>query len=185
MLAVTSKRTMLRIFKPTVENESLHAISNGNCVRVIYFATSENLIFKSTIFLHSTNGETHTQINHILVAIRRQLSVLDVMSFRAADCDTDHYLVVAEDKETIAVNKQRSRRFHMESSNLSNLKDLECKEKYRVEVSNRFAPLRELNSEVKMNSTWEKIIRNIKISAKESLGYCELKDHKSWFDRGS
>jgi hypothetical protein len=33
---------------------------------------------------------------------------------------------------------------------------------------------------------WMVIIReNIKISAKESLGYYELKKHKPWFDEGS
>jgi hypothetical protein len=31
---------------------------------------------------------------------------------------------------------------------------------------------------------WETIRENIKISAKESLGYCELKKHKPWFDEG-
>jgi hypothetical protein len=31
---------------------------------------------------------------------------------------------------------------------------------------------------------WETIRENIKISAKESLGYYELKKHKPWFDEG-
>jgi exonuclease III len=34
------------IFKPTFGNESLHKISNDNGVRVVNFATSENLIVK-------------------------------------------------------------------------------------------------------------------------------------------
>jgi hypothetical protein len=34
-----------------------------------------------------------------------RLSVLDVRSFRAADCDTDYYLVVAKVRERLAVNK--------------------------------------------------------------------------------
>jgi hypothetical protein len=32
-------------------------------------------------------------------------------------CDTDQYLVVAKVRERLAVNKQRSRRFHMEKLN--------------------------------------------------------------------
>jgi hypothetical protein len=36
------------IFKPIIGNESLHEDSNDNGVRVINFATSKNLIFKST-----------------------------------------------------------------------------------------------------------------------------------------
>jgi hypothetical protein len=39
------------------------------------------------------------------------LSVLDVQSFRAADCDTDHYLVVAKVTERLAVNKKDCRVF--------------------------------------------------------------------------
>jgi hypothetical protein len=35
--------------------------------------------------------------------------------------------------------------------------------------------------EVEINSVWEMIRENIKISAKESLGYCELKKHYPWF----
>jgi hypothetical protein len=33
-------------------------------------------------------------------------------------------------------------------------------------------------------SAWETIRENIKISAKESLRYNELKKHKPWFDEG-
>jgi hypothetical protein len=42
------------IFKPTIQNESLHENSNDNGVRVVNFATSENLIVKSSMFLHRT-----------------------------------------------------------------------------------------------------------------------------------
>jgi hypothetical protein len=35
---------------------------------------------------------------------------------------------------------------------------------------------------MEINSAWEIIRESIKISAKESLGYCELKKHKPWFD---
>jgi hypothetical protein len=46
------------------------------------------------------------------------------------------------------------------------------------EVSNRFAALEDLVTEVEINSAWESIRENIKISAKESLGYCEFKKRK-------
>jgi hypothetical protein len=40
------------IFKPTIWNESLHKILNDNGVRVINFATSQNVIVESTMFPH-------------------------------------------------------------------------------------------------------------------------------------
>jgi hypothetical protein len=42
------------------------------------------------------------------------VSVLDAQSFRAADCDNDHYLVVTKFRESPAVIKQRSHGFHLE-----------------------------------------------------------------------
>jgi hypothetical protein len=75
------------IFKPTIGNESLHEISNDNGGRVVNFATSKNLIVKSTMFPHrnihkhaltSPNGNIHNQIDHILIDRRRHSSVLDV-----------------------------------------------------------------------------------------------------------
>jgi endonuclease/exonuclease/phosphatase family metal-dependent hydrolase len=107
------------IFKPTIWNESLHEISNDNGVRVVNFATSKNLTVKSTMFPHciinkysrmSPDGKTHSQIDYILVDMRRHSNVLDVRPFRAADCDSDHCLVVAKVRERLAVNKLKSYR---------------------------------------------------------------------------
>jgi hypothetical protein len=87
------------------------------------------------------------QIDHIVR--KRHASVLDVRSFRAANCDTDHFLVVAKVRERLAVNKQRSHRSHMERFTLKKLKEVEGKEKYHDEVSNRFVDLEDMDTEVK------------------------------------
>jgi hypothetical protein len=101
------------IFKLTIGNENLREISNDNGVRLVNFATYKNLIAKSTMFPYcniykctwtSPDEKTHIQIGHILVDRRRHSNILDVQSYRAADCDTDQYLVVAKLRERIAVN---------------------------------------------------------------------------------
>jgi hypothetical protein len=40
------------IFKPIIDNERLNEDSNDNGIRVVNFATSKNLIIKSTTFPH-------------------------------------------------------------------------------------------------------------------------------------
>jgi hypothetical protein len=44
--------------------------------------------------------------------------------------------------------------------------------------------LENLDTVVDVNKAWETIRENINISAKESLGNYELKNHKPWFDEG-
>jgi hypothetical protein len=56
----------------------------------------------------------------------------------AADCDTDHYLMVANVTESLAVSKQRSHRFHVERYNLKRLNEVKGKEQYHVQVTNGF-----------------------------------------------
>jgi hypothetical protein len=60
-----------------------------------------------------------------LIERRWHLNILYVLYVRGADCDTDHYLVVAKVRE----------RF-----NLRKLNDLEVR-KHQIEISNRFASL--------------------------------------------
>jgi hypothetical protein len=63
-----------------------------------------------------------------LIDIRRRSSVLDVRSFRAADCGTDQYLVVAKFREILAVSKPIAQRFRMERFHLKKLNEIEGKE---------------------------------------------------------
>jgi hypothetical protein len=65
--------------------------------------------------------------------------------------------VVAKVRERLAVNKQRSHRFQMERFNLRKLNEVQGKEQFCVEVSNRFAALEDLDAEVEINSAWETI----------------------------
>jgi hypothetical protein len=59
-------------------------------------------------------GKNHNQIDHILIDGRWHSSIPDVPLYRAAECDNDHYVVVAKVSERLAVSKQPMHRFHME-----------------------------------------------------------------------
>ena len=81
------------IFKPTIGQDS-----SDNGVRLFNFATSRYLVVKSTMFPHrnirkfiwtSPDDKTHNPIGHVLIERRWHSSVLDVQSFRGADCDME------------------------------------------------------------------------------------------------
>jgi len=81
------------------------------------------------------DGKTHNQIEHILIDKRRQSSILDLRSFRGVDCDTDHYLVVANVREILTVRKQAAQKFDGERFNLRKLNEQEVRKEYQNEIA--------------------------------------------------
>jgi hypothetical protein len=59
--------------------------------------------------------------------------------------------VVVKIRERLAVSKQTTHRIRVERFNLKKLNEVEGKELYRVEISNRFATLENLDTEVDIN----------------------------------
>jgi hypothetical protein len=86
--------------------------------------------------------------------------------------------MVAEVRERLAVNEQRTHRGHTEMFNLWKLNEGECKKMCHVEVSDRIAALEDLDTKMEIKSAWE-TIREIK-----SLGYYKLKNYKPCFEKG-
>jgi hypothetical protein len=178
-------------FKPTIGKESSYEIINDNEVSVVNFAASKNLVVKSTKFPHRkahkytwTNPEekTHNQIDYVSIHRRQHSSILDVRSFRGADCDTDHYLAVAKVRERLAVSKRAAQKIDTERFNVKNLHESDAKEQYQVTTTIKSAALENLDDSGEINRVWDNIRENIKISAQESLGYCDPKHGKLWFD---
>jgi hypothetical protein len=110
--------------------------------------------------------------------------MLIVCSFRGADCDSNLYLVVAKLRERISVSKRVRKNYDLERFDLEKLDNIEVKEKYQVEVSNRFVVSDSLDESFGINNAWDNIRENIKTSANENLGYQKLKPNKTWLGDG-
>jgi hypothetical protein len=89
---------------------------------------------------------------------------------------------VAKLRERISVSKRARQNSDLERFDLKKLNDVGVKEQYQVEISNRFGALESLDESFDINNAWESMRENIKISAKENLGYHKLKHNKPWFD---
>jgi hypothetical protein len=86
----------------------------------VNFATSKNLVLKSSTFPHrdirkhtltSPDIAIHNEIDHVLIDKKRHSNILDVLFFRGADSDTDHYLVAAKLKERNSGSKRARQTF--------------------------------------------------------------------------
>jgi hypothetical protein len=112
---------------------------NDNGVRAVNFAKFKNLNVKITLFPRRninkftwTTPGGKTQIDHILIDKRRHSSLLEVRSFRVADCGTDNYLMVAKFRGELEVREETTHSFHIERFSHKKLNEVESKEHYCV-----------------------------------------------------
>jgi hypothetical protein len=82
----------------------------------------------------------------------------------------------------MAISKQSAQKFYVERFNLRKLNYLESRKQYQTEITKRLAASEHFYDSEDINRVWENIKENIKISAKESLGLYELKQHEPLLD---
>jgi hypothetical protein len=89
----------------------------------------------------SPEGNAHNKTGHVLIDRRWHPSILDVRSFRGADCDTNRYLVVTKVRERRAMSKRAARKVDTERFIVKTLNEGDVKEQYQVTIRNMFAAL--------------------------------------------
>jgi len=69
------------------------------------------MVVASTLFNHkdihkmtwrSPDGQTHNQIDHLLIDAQRVSNVMDVRTFRGANINSDHYLLIIKIRSWIS-----------------------------------------------------------------------------------
>jgi hypothetical protein len=78
----------------------------------------------------------------------RHSRIVDIRRVSGVDCDTDHYLVVANVKKIMAAHKQSEHKFDGKGFNLRNLNELEVRKKYQIEIKKMFAALKNLRDDL-------------------------------------
>jgi len=109
-----------------------------------------------------------------LVDRRWDSSIQDARSSRGADCDTDHYLVVAKARKRLAVSKQPAQEFGGEIFCIRKLSDSQFRKRYQIKISKSFVDMENLSDSEEIIRAWE----NITFSANVSLVLYVLMQHK-------
>jgi hypothetical protein len=98
-------------YRPTIGKYSLHDVTNDNGQRLILFAVEHGMVISSTLFQHkrihkmtwrSPDGETFNQIDHIMIDSRHMSDIQDIRTYRGANFDMDHYMVIGRIKARLS-----------------------------------------------------------------------------------
>jgi hypothetical protein len=125
------------VYCPTIGKQSLHENTNDNGYRLIQFATLNNMVIGSTMFQHKNihkptwtepDRSFESQIDHMVIDARHMSDLLDVRSYRGANVDSDHYLVIARMRARISnikkIREERIRKFctfSLQDENMTNM----------------------------------------------------------------
>lgn len=177
------------VFMPTIGKNSLHSKTNENGVRMINFATSRSLVVMSTIFPHKENHKQtwhspngiFTQIDHVLVSSRHFNKINDVRTYRGADVNSDHFLVVAKVVPGVTYTPQR----HINQSSRwsrDKLRNEAIRGQYKEKVEENIRSVPAVSGDKDVETQWEELKLSITGAAEQ---YCQADRRlpsRSWFD---
>lgn len=163
---------------------TIHEITNNNGTKLCNLAAIMNMTIISTKFKHKLEHKvtwmipgrtTGNQIDHILIAKKWERIAHDVRSFRGANADTDHFLVMAKIK--LKIIKGNNKRNVRRKWDIEKLRNKETVQKFRTEVEKCLTRRNKENIE----EEWQNIKNCITDATEKVLGKKRAKRNE-WFD---
>jgi sorting nexin-29 len=174
-------------FRPFLGNYSLHDVSNDNGIRLISFAASHDMIIGSTLFQHknihkatwrSPDGSYSNQIDHMLISSRYRTNLMDVKTFRGANLDSDHYLVICKLREKISLAR-RARKVSPMRFNCRKLNDPKVRKEFQTQLATELS-VKGSNDDV--DDKWKLTKDSMLSTANKLLGKEKRSIKTDWFD---
>lgn len=166
---------------------SLHTNTNKNGLRLCNFASANGLWISSTSFNHRNihkqtwkipGRNDYNQIDHILIDKRHATSITDTRSYRGANCDSDHFLVLAKLHQRLSTlntnNKYRRKNWKTETI----INDETTRKKYQNTLAFKIDNLR---VEGNINERWNNFKECINEAAAITIGTKKAITNE-WFD---
>ena len=180
------------MYYTTINKHSLHNTSNENGLKLIDFAISRGMIIGSTSFPHkdihkgtwkSPDGHTINQIDHVLIERRHGSMLMDCRTFRGANIDSDHFLVVATIRAKIS-NCKKENINRRKQYNLEILKEPKKLTQYRTKLNEEINKTRQrgIDSITNIDDYWNIIKESLITTADDNIGKQERTKNKDWFD---
>lgn len=175
-------------YKEVTGGKSKHISSNDNGKRTIEFAFENNMKIVSTTFDHknihketwiSPSGRTRNQIDHVLVERKHAKNVTDVRSYRGADADSDHMLVIAEMKQERPPGRSEKGKRRRKRYDVDKLKEATTAMHFEQEMRRKLE-IKPCKKE--MDEEWAQIETVMEEVTKEILGKPVRKQTNKWFD---
>ena len=158
-----------------------HALGemNDNGQRLADFCLEHDLVIGGSVFPHKTihketwisnDGVTRNQIDHICISRKFRRSLLDVRSYRGADADSDHQLVIG--KLQFKLKKIENEKNSRIKYNTDALKDEQIRNQFQITFRNRFEMLvnEDQSENNDINDDWDKVKKTYKDVSQEVLG---------------
>jgi hypothetical protein len=147
------------------------------------------MVIGGTVFPHrnvhlvtrrSPDGTSNNQIDHLLIDARHTNNMLDVRTYRGANVDLDHYLVITRiwakiSRSKYIPNKEKTVRY-----NISNLKQTEVRKEYKQKIKDL---CQEVEEGVTVEDEWTNFETILKTAAEESSGKVKRDIRNGWFDQ--
>lgn len=174
-------------FIPTIGRYSLHDETNDNGRMLINFAASKDMVVGSTMFpgkrIHkgtwrSPDGNTVNQIDHVLISRRHRSNLISTRSYRGANVDTDHYLVVSRIRARISNARKLPTKVPKRVATLK-LKDPETSMAYQIKLGEL---LTNEGPGVSVQEQWNKCSTAVRRAAEDTLGLEQKATRSCWFD---
>ena len=176
--------------RQTAGLHSLHQETNDNGIRLCSFAHSTNMWISSVSFPHKNihkitwklpGTNKGNQIDHMLINRRYATSVLDVRTYRGANCDSDHFLVIAKIRQRLATaNKRETKQMRWDSHKLKD--NVDVLEAYQESLSEKLNISHVNQSKEEVAHHWDHIKSAINKAATETIGTMKKSTQNDWYD---
>jgi endonuclease/exonuclease/phosphatase family metal-dependent hydrolase len=165
--------------------ETIHDTTNDNGAKICDLAAATNTFIVSTQYRHKREhkitwmipgGTEGNQIDHMLISKKWKRIIQDVRTYRGANVDSDHLLVVAKMRAKVVKQTGGSRKNGWDVEKLNHTRH---NDEYKKEMRKKLETREE---EVDIDEEWKNLKESIIDTAETVLGRRTTRKRKEWFD---